>query len=141
MLGLGQWVEQCNLTMLALQVLAHRASGKNILRLPLTQCLALVTSLYIYIYIYIKVLFCRAYGDYTELRASGKPKSANTSYWHPCWANCWYYFRNLGTLNSILEVRMKYLYLHLRIVTMSILTDYRSSHRVVGHSRPFNNCG
>ena len=29
MLGLGQWVEQCNQTMLGFQVLSNRASGKN----------------------------------------------------------------------------------------------------------------
>ena len=34
MRGPGQWVEQCNLTMLGVQVLSNRASGKNIHWLP-----------------------------------------------------------------------------------------------------------
>ena len=63
MLGLGQWVEHCNLTMLGVKVLSHMASGYcslvslslTSLSLPplslspslTTQCLAFVTSIYL----------------------------------------------------------------------------------------------
>ena len=63
MLGLGQWVEHCNLTILGFQVMSKRLYTVYCFSptpLPATQYLAFITSsilrdVYMYIYIHIYV--------------------------------------------------------------------------------------
>ena len=77
MLGLGQWVEQCNLTVLGYRVLSNIYIHSLVLWLT-AQCLAFITSIYL---LYTSCLLCAFLFVYCSILTTTTLASHNDIYY------------------------------------------------------------